>query len=232
MKKVERKFIDLKELKMTSNGPGTIEGYRSVFAIDEGGDLIVPGAFKDSIPEYLSSGFSAHSHSWGFDQAVGFPLTAKEDAHGLWVKSQFHSTPDAQSIRTKARERMEAGKQVGFSFGYSVDDYEFISAKDYDIKLPLYVKSERMEYNLAQARRFPQIRLLKKVSIIEDSLVTAPMNKLATATAIKGRSKHNISRLEINSIRIRNRALEVLALEITPGRSAILARARRALCGL
>ncbi len=89
-----------------------------------------------------------------------------------------------------------------------------------------------MEYKLAQARPFPQIRLLKKVAIIEDSLVTAPMNKLATATAIKGRSKHNISRLEINSIRIRNRALEVLALEITPGRSAILARARRALCGL
>src|SRR6185369_16031625 len=114
-----RKFIELKSLKTSDSGPGTISGYRAVFSVDEGGDLILPGAFKDTIPEYLNSGFTAHSHQWSFSEAVGFPLSAKEDSHGFYVVSQFHSTPDAQMVRTKAKERMDAGKQVGFSFGYA-----------------------------------------------------------------------------------------------------------------
>ena len=44
MKNTERKFIDLKALKVSDEGSGTIEGYRSVFnEIDEGGDIVVKG---------------------------------------------------------------------------------------------------------------------------------------------------------------------------------------------
>lgn len=186
---IERKYIDLKELKVSDDGPGTIEGYRSVFSeIDEGGDLIVKGFFADSLTEYLEAGFSAHSHDWNFKEAVGFPLEAKEDDHGFYVKSQFHSTDDAQDIRKKAKERMEAGKKVGFSFGYSVTEKSYIEAKDYKEQLPLYVKAERLQANLLKAQKFDRIRILKKGEVIEDSIVTAPMNKLAMATAIKSTS--------------------------------------------
>jgi HK97 family phage prohead protease len=185
-KNIERKYIDLKDLKVTDEGPGTIEGYRSVFAeIDEGGDLIVKGFFADSLTEYLEAGFSAHSHEWSFKEAVGFPVEAKEDDHGFWVKSQFHSTDDAQDIRQKAKERKDAGKKVGFSFGYSVKDKAYIEAKDYKEQLPLYVKPERLQANLLKAQNFDRIRILKKGEVIEDSIVTAPMNKLAMATAVK-----------------------------------------------
>jgi HK97 family phage prohead protease len=183
---IERKYIDLKDLKVTDEGPGTIEGYRSVFSeIDEGGDLIVKGFFADSLTEYLEAGFSAHSHEWSFKEAVGFPVDAKEDDHGFWVKSQFHSTDDAQDIRKKAKERKDAGKKVGFSFGYSVTDKSYIEAKDYKEQLPLYVKADRLQANLIKAQKFDRIRILKKGEVIEDSIVTAPMNKLAMATAIK-----------------------------------------------
>lgn len=185
---IERKYIDLKDLTVSDEGPGTIEGYRSVFAeIDEGGDLIVKGFFADAIAEYLDAGFSAHSHDWSFKEAVGFPIEAKEDDHGFFVKSQFHSTPDAQDIRKKAKERKEAGKKVGFSFGYSVSDKSYIEAKDYKEQLPLYVKPERLQANLLKAQKFDRIRILKKGEVIEDSIVTAPMNRLAMATAIKSR---------------------------------------------
>ena len=187
---IERKYIDLKDLKVTDEGPGTIEGYRSVFAeIDEGGDLIVKGFFADSLTEYLEAGFSAHSHEWSFKEAVGFPVEAKEDDHGFWVKSQFHSTDDAQDIRKKAKERKDAGKKVGFSFGYSVTDKSYIEAKDYKEQLPLYVKADRLQANLQKAQKFDRIRILKKGEVIEDSIVTAPMNKLAMATAIKSNGK-------------------------------------------
>jgi len=187
---IERKFIDLKSLTMSDEGPGTISGYRSVFSeIDEGGDLVVKGFFADSIPEYSESGFSAHSHDWSFKEAVGFPIEAKEDDHGFHVVSQFHSTSDAQDIRTKCKERMQAGKTVGFSFGYSVSDKAYIEAKDYKEQLPLFVKPERLQANLLKAQKFDRIRILKKGEVIEDSIVTAPMNKLAVATGVKSEAK-------------------------------------------
>jgi HK97 family phage prohead protease len=183
---IERKFIDLKALKVSDEGSGTIEGYRSVFGeIDEGGDIVVKGFFADGISDYLQSGFTAHSHDWSFSEAVGFPVDAKEDDYGFFVKSQFHSTPDSQNIRTKARERMEAGKTMGFSFGYSVKQKQYIEAKDYKEQLPQFVKPERLAANLLKAQEFSRIRILLKGETIEDSLVTSPMQKLAMATGVK-----------------------------------------------
>jgi uncharacterized protein len=198
--RIERKFVDLRQLKMSDAGPGTIEGYRSVAGVvDEGGDVVIKGAFADSIPEYLSSGFSASSHSWSFEDSIGFPVEAREDGHGFFVKSQFHSTPAAQTVRTIAKERLAAGKTVGFSFGYKADDFQFIEQKDFKDQLPQFIKPDRLEENLKKAQKFSRIRILKKVSVIEDSLVTAPMNKLATATSAKsGRvfSETNLSHMQ------------------------------------
>jgi HK97 family phage prohead protease len=200
---IERKYIDLKDLTVSDEGPGHISGYRAVFnEIDEGGDLIVPGFFKDCIQEYLEAGFTAHSHDWDFDKAVGYPMIAKEDDHGFFVDSEFHSTPDAQLVRTKANERKKAGKRVGFSFGYSISDKSYLEAKDYKEQLPLYIKPERLQANLQKAQKFDRIRILKKGEIIEDSIVTAPMNKLAMATSVKSETAEirELSEDQINHI--------------------------------
>lgn len=183
---IERKFTALKDLKIVDEGPGTIEGYRSVFGvIDEGGDIVMQGAFAGTLSEYLHLGFTAQSHDWSFKEAVGFPIEALEDDHGWFVKSQFHSTDDAQNIRTKAKERMEAGKQVGFSFGYAPTSFLYVEAKDYESELPKYVKADLLPAMLKKAQEFNRIRVLKSVEAIEDSIVTAPMNKRAAATAVK-----------------------------------------------
>jgi HK97 family phage prohead protease len=198
---IERKFTPLKDLKVIDEGSGYIEGYRSVFGeIDEGGDIVIKGAFAAGMSEYLHAGFTAQSHDWDFDKAVGFPVEAKEDDYGWWVKSQFHSTPDSQNIRIKAKERMEAGKQVGFSFGYSADSYQHIEQKDYEKELPQYIKPERLEENMRKAQKFSRIRILKQVGTIEDSLVTAGMNKLAAATAVKSDINKELSEDQIKQI--------------------------------
>jgi HK97 family phage prohead protease len=226
--KVERKYIDLKSLKVRDTGSGEIEGHRAVFStLDEGGDIILPGAFKDTIDEFLSSGFTAESHDWDFSKAVGFPVEAREDAIGFFVRSQFHSTPDAQAVRTKARERMDAGKRVGFSFGYSADEYEVIQAGDYKTKLTQYLRPDRLNVDMLKATRFSQVRLLKRVTVIEDSLVTSPMNKLAGATGVKGYRMHDLSRLKFERARLRARA--VLALCDLDASDPIITRARAAI---
>jgi len=187
---IEHKSVALKDLKVSNEGPGTIEGYRSVFGvIDEGGDIIVKGAFAETLSDYLHSGFTAQAHDWDFKEAVGFPVDSYEDNHGWFVKSQFHSTPDAQAIRTKAKERMEAGKQVSFSFGYAPKKYVFIEAKDYEKELPNYIKPDLLPAMMKKAQEFNRIRVLKAVEAIEDSIVTAPMNKRAAATGVKSESK-------------------------------------------
>jgi HK97 family phage prohead protease len=205
-----RKFVELKSLKTVDEGPGTIEGYRAVFSVDKGGDLIVKGAFRGTIDEYLSSGFTAESHSWTFSNAVGFPVVAREDDHGLFVVSQFHSTPDAQNVRTKAKERMAAGKQVGFSFGYSVGESDFIDSQNYERELPKYVKPAELTYNLNMARRFPRIRLLKKLSMIEDSLVTVPMNSQAASTGVKSIRSKTVAQLRYESTMLQARTMVAL----------------------
>jgi HK97 family phage prohead protease len=186
----ERKFISLKDLKLSDDGPGEISGYRSVFGvIDEGGDIVVKGAFAETLEEYKHSGFTAHSHDWSFKEAVGFPVETFEDDHGWFVRSQFHSTPDAQQIRTKAKERLDAGKQVGFSFIYAPKKYTHIEAKDYEAELPKYIKADLLSAMLKKAQDFNRIRVLKAVEAIEDSIVTAPMNKRAAATGVKSETK-------------------------------------------
>ncbi len=218
----EYKYVELSALKMTDAGPGTIEGLRAVFDIDEGGDLLIKGAFRDTMEEYLNSGFSAHSHVWTFSEAVGFPVEARETDRGWWVKSQFHSTDTAQNVRTIAKERMKAGKTVGFSFGYSARDYDFIDARNYERELPRYVDASRLAYNMAQAKKFPKVRILRAVDVIEDSIVTAPMNKLAMATGVKyvrgGHGGHyhvgdpatEVLRLRSKSLRLRASVLQTL----------------------
>lgn len=183
---VERKFTALKDLRVSDEGPGTIEGYRSVFGvIDEGGDIIVKGAFADTLEEYKHLGFTAHSHDWTFKEAVGYPMEAYEDDHGWFVSSQFHSTQNAQDVRTIAKERLKAGKQVGFSFGYAPKKFTHIEAKDYEAELPKYIKADLLPAMLQKAQSFNRIRVLKEVEAIEDSIVTAPMNKRAAATGVK-----------------------------------------------
>ena len=45
-----------------------------------------------------------------------------QDSVGLKVSGAFHSTEEAQAVRTVVRERLAAGKAVKCSIGYSVDD--------------------------------------------------------------------------------------------------------------
>lgn len=189
-RQLERKFINFKALKIDEADNGSVSGYRSVFGeIDEGGDIVVKGFFKDGIDEYLQSGFTAQSHDWDFDKAVGYPVEAKEDDYGFFVKSAFHSTPDAQQVRTKALERFAAGKTVGFSFGYSVQQKIVVEPADYKTELPKYLKADTLAANMTKAEGFPKIRILLKGETIEDSIVTASMNKLAMATGIKAKEK-------------------------------------------
>lgn len=184
----ETKYVSFGEFKARTEGPGGWEGYLSKTGeIDDGGDLIVEGAYQDTIPEFLQRGFNAESHDWRFSTMIGFPTSAKEDAQGLYVTSQYHSTPDAQLVRQKAKERMDAGLGVYMSIGYEVmpKDTEIIEPDDYGKVIPEFSRKGLSEQNLIKALQFPFIRLIKRVTLFEGSIVSVPMLRSAEVTAVK-----------------------------------------------
>jgi HK97 family phage prohead protease len=158
---LEYKKFNLAEIKMveatTEDPNGSFEGYGNVIGIwDDVKEKTLPGAFIDGLKELIDDGWIAFGHQWD-RPAIAMITEAKEDAHGLWFKAKFHSTPAAQEIRTIMRERASEGKGVKMSIGYQVLDDEM--TKDG--------------------------RLLKKVGVKEISYVNQPANRSSNVTNIK-----------------------------------------------
>lgn len=159
MDPLQRKECIDADFKVLDDGPhGSFSGYASVFGnTDRQNEVVVPGAFSRTLPAFLKDGFGALNHEWSTLPIATF-TEAREDHRGLFVKGEFHSTPDAQAARTIVRERLERGKSVGLSIGYKVKDDEF---KD-------------------------GARHLKELDLFEVSLVSVPANAEAQVVGIKG----------------------------------------------
>jgi HK97 family phage prohead protease len=183
----ETKFISLAQFKAIEDGPGGFEGYVTTFGeLDDGGDIILRGAYQETIPQFLTRGFTAEAHDWSFSGMIGYPTAAQEDDTGLYSAMEFHSTPDAQMVRVKAAERMAAGKGVYSSIGYEpAGSPIFIQPSDYATEIPKYSAPNLVEQNLAKASTFSRVRVLPKLHLYEYSLVTVPMLQSAAVTAIK-----------------------------------------------
>lgn len=183
----EFKFVSLAEFKVASEGSGSFEGYASVFHIlDDVGDIVIKGCYADTLPQFLERGFTAQSHEWSVTGVIGYPVKAYEDDYGLFVRSEFHSDPQSQVVRTKIQERMAAKKRVSLSIGYEPSATPIlIYPKDYQSEIPKYVAASVLEETLQKAARFPRVRILPKLNLFEHSVVPAPALQEAVVTQVK-----------------------------------------------
>jgi HK97 family phage prohead protease len=190
MSKLERKFAKFTDLKTLDDdsGPGGFEGHASISGnLDDGGDIILDGSFKEVIDSFLRSGFTAHSHEWDIkDGVIGYPMEAYEDDDGFFVSMKFHSTDDAQKVRTKMRERIADGKDVGLSIGYRPGSPKFIYPKDFEKELPKYLKPRYLTEGLAKAKQFKFVRVIPAMAELKEfSVVTSPMNQESQVLNVK-----------------------------------------------
>ena len=124
-----------------------ISGYASLFgAVDQGGDVVEPGAYAASLAAVAKAGRSVKM-LWQHDpaQPIGVWDEVREDGRGLWVKGRILSTV------AKGREAaalIEAGAIDGLSIGYRT------------VKAGKTTKGQR---------------LLSELELWEVSLVTFPM---------------------------------------------------------
>ena len=107
-------------LELKSLEDRQFEGYGAVFKnIDYGGDVLLPGAFKESLKgmKSLPPMFWMHQP----DQVPGKWLTMKEDKHGLLVKGELADTQLGRETHTL----LKMGAVTGMSIGYYPVDADY-----------------------------------------------------------------------------------------------------------
>ncbi len=161
---------------------GEFAGYASVFhTIDDSphGDIVAPGAFDADLAEFLASGFiGGLNHNW--DQPIGRPVEAREDARGLFVRAALSDTGAAREVRTLLRDGV-IGK---LSIGFRILGWELL-----ETEAEVFAYWRRWGYAPSagdRAKATAGARLLTRVRLFEVSPVAVPANRLAAITEVKG----------------------------------------------
>lgn len=123
---IDVKAIDLEE--------GQFEGYAAVFGNkDSYGDVIVPGAFADTLAEDYGVDGKGVPTYWCHDfkdpfKNLGATLWAKEDSRGLRVRVQLDL--DTQNAK-QTLKLLKEGRVNQMSFGYSVLEGAFVESEEH-----------------------------------------------------------------------------------------------------
>ena len=137
---------------------GSFSGYGNVYGIvDEGDDIVLNGAFGDSLSEWASKGrMPALLWQHNSRQPIGAYQSMKEDPVGLYVEGKLALKTQ---LGAEAYELLKMDAISGLSIG-------FMTREDsYDQKTG--------------------IRTIKKGDLYECSLVTFPMNDSSRVAAVK-----------------------------------------------
>ncbi len=111
-----------RDAKVTQSG--TIAGSASVvgeICQDWFNTVLCPGFFSAELLEgFKAEGFVTDTHDWTYGGTIAMPVSAEDRGKDLYCEAKFHSTPDAQNVRTKCVERMENNLAVGLSVGFRI----------------------------------------------------------------------------------------------------------------
>lgn len=181
---LERKFVSLAGFKSLDEGHGGFEGYgNDKGVLDSYDDITVDGCFADGLQEFIQAGWSAPDHEWGIKDEIGIIADAREDDRGLFVRTEFHPTDDAQRVRAKVKHRLEKGKAVNLSIGYVALKWRHVSGRE----AIQFLKDPSAEV-VARLEKTARVRLLLKVKVYEVSVVSVGANPNSAVTEAKSMS--------------------------------------------
>ena len=161
--------FEVKEVKqITRNGVevGIVEGLGSTFDLDRGDDIILPGAFTETLARHRETNRPVRMlfQHWTDNLIGGFPIDqVRETEKGLEIVGEINLLPGHKG--EWAYSLAKQGVLTDFSIGFRVKDEEF---KD-------------------------GIRIIKRLELFEISLVAEPMNPNAVVTAVKS-DKNTLTR--------------------------------------
>lgn len=151
---------------------GIIEGYGATFDLDRGDDIIMPGAFIQTIAAHRKAGRPIRMFYQHDSHQVlgGYPIAdVREDSKGLWVRGEINLTKGqiGEYVYSLAKQGIVSDMSIGFSFP-NMEAFEWKEEDDGRI-----------------------IRVIKEVNLWEISPVTEPMNPEAQILAVKHAAETN-----------------------------------------
>jgi HK97 family phage prohead protease len=165
----EEKTLGLSRVQTKQDDAGLITeltGYCAAFNnVDSGGDIILPGAFTQTIAERVAAGKVKllADHVWDTDHVMGTVLEASEDDYGLLFRSDIDADPDVQRRAGKVKR----GTVTGLSIGYEA--------------------MEALAPTPEQQQR-GAMRILSGIKWLEGSVTPFPMNEGAQVIGAKDAS--------------------------------------------
>lgn len=189
---VTKYFSDLKAIDGAGEtaSSGMLEGYASTWDIDQCGDRIQSGAWAKTLGEVVPKGrvklLDNHNSYGSVTTVLGVIEEAKEDAVGLYIRSRFASTQQAQNARTLIKEGMISDFSVGFR----------IMADKFDPGT--------------------QIRTITEAKLIEVSVVAFPANLSANISRIKSANHTHYFGIDSESAWNEGEALERFEKWVSP----------------
>lgn len=186
MRPTELKFTRLNLKRVDPDG--TFAGYASLFNREDlGGDLILPGAFRDSLRERGAAGIKMlFQHNPNEPIGVWEQLT--EDARGLWAKGRL--MPDVSRAR-EVLSLMRAGALDGLSIGFRT----LIGRRDAKTGIRRLLKVDLWEISIVTFPLLPEAR----VAHVKARRPRPLTETISEATRLLRRSCHpGISRREIS----------------------------------
>lgn len=152
-----------KSFEMKAQENGTISGYFSTYdkEPDSYGDIIVPGAFTNTLKKREETGHPfplCFNHD--FSAVIGAVKSVKDTEKGPYIEAEFLDTQLAQDVR----KMLMSGAIYQFSFAYDV------------------LKARTPYEDEAKAG---VMNVLEEVEVYEISVVTVPANQNAVATEVK-----------------------------------------------
>jgi Escherichia/Staphylococcus phage prohead protease len=154
------------EVKAIDKAARTFTGLAAAFSLDQGGDVIMPGAFKRTLADWRRAKskriiYLTDSHNYRTIRSVlGKMIEAEETDKGLQTTQEVIEGPDGD----EAWRRVEGGFINAMSIGY----------------VPIAVRMPDEEQ-----RQQGIFRLLQEIRLEENALVIFPMNNDARLDAVK-----------------------------------------------
>lgn len=152
------------EIKQTEEDDQYVffEGYASTFDdVDAYNDIVVRGAFKDSLAEQMPKLLNQHM----FSRPLGVIDEAYEDAKGLFVRGRM---PKEHSEVKDLKALLDIGAIDSFSIGYSVNDQEW---KD-GIRLLKEVNLYEVSFVTLPANGNAKLTSVKSISDVKTEIKT------------------------------------------------------------
>lgn len=188
--KMKHKSFHLTEIK-TDDESRTVEGWASTFGnMDSYGDIVMPGAFVDSIKERMPKMLWQHDSA----QPVGVWTGAAETAQGLYVKGSLLDT----TLGNDVYKMLKAGAITDMSIGYATKEADYdhdtgvrkLKKVDlWEVSLVTFPANDKANITMVKAAMEEidaATDLLDQVAGMCDAYASGEMNPTAEAMATVG----------------------------------------------